>query len=119
MFSLTFAAVHLFPLGKRFKTIEEKADWHSHTLLCIYRFLRAILKLSNSENEQAPKRGMTILGKYLHLPSRPFVSWLLTSYCKAHPQSLNEISVFQVLKLFNSDIFFNFLKKITIKYVIN
>ena len=91
VFSLTFAAVHLFPLGKRFKTIEEKADWHSHTLLCIYRFLRAILKLSNSENEQAPKRGMTILGKFLHPPSRKFVSWLLTSYCKVQPLSLNEI----------------------------
>ena len=94
MFSLTFATVHLFPVGKRFKAIEEKAAWaawHSHTLLCIYHFLRAILKLSNSENEQAPKRGMTILGKYLHLPSRPFVSWLLTSYCKVRLLRLNEI----------------------------
>ncbi|XP_050268321.1 ankyrin repeat-containing protein At5g02620-like isoform X1 [Quercus robur] len=55
------AAVIRTQRSKRFKAIEEKADWHSHTLLCIYRFLRAILKLSNSENEQAPKRGMTIL----------------------------------------------------------
>ncbi|XP_075669934.1 protein ACCELERATED CELL DEATH 6-like [Castanea sativa] len=55
------AAVIRTQRSKRFKAIEEKAAWHSHTLLCIYHFLRAILKHSNSENEQAPKRGMTIL----------------------------------------------------------
>ena len=89
VFSLTFAAVHLFLVGKQFRALEEKAAWPSHTLL--YHFLRATLKLSNSENELAPELGMTILGKFLHLPSGQFVSWLLTSYCKVRLLRLNEI----------------------------
>lgn len=55
------AAVIRTQRSKRFKAIEEKADVEGALLCIIYRFVRAILKLSNSENEQAPKRGMTIL----------------------------------------------------------